>query len=45
VERRAIAKVLSDAHGKYRVHLQPAGGEAIVVSRDRGAAFRQWLGG
>jgi two-component system LytT family response regulator len=45
LERRAIGSVLSDFNGKYRVNLKPAAKEEVVVSRDRAAAFRKWMGG
>jgi two-component system LytT family response regulator len=44
LERRAIRTVLSDFNGKYRVILKPDAKEEVIVSRDRAAAFRKWLG-
>jgi two-component system LytT family response regulator len=44
LERRSIGTVLSDHNGKYRVILKPAAKEEVMVSRDRAAAFRKWLG-
>lgn len=45
LERQAIRSVLSDSNGKYRVNLKPETKEEVMVSRDRAAAFRKWLGG
>jgi two-component system response regulator LytT len=44
IERRVIRSVFADSNGKYRVMLQPASKEELLVSRDRAPEFKKWLG-
>jgi two-component system LytT family response regulator len=44
IGRRAINSVYADFNGKYRIILKPDAKEEVIVSRDRAAAFRKWLG-
>jgi DNA-binding LytR/AlgR family response regulator len=40
----AVARCRSYGKGKLLLDLKPAAAEEVVVSQERAAAFRKWLG-
>jgi two-component system response regulator LytT len=44
VQAKAVKTLFNDVYGKVRVHLDPVPPKEVLVSRDKSALFKSWMG-